>query len=245
MPSFPSDFTRECPPSLLILQGNALLSCRKADATLAASALAPATDWGDISDPWGNIHPEWKSPVGARLADAMHALGYSGTAAPHRSPAAIAATAVHATSAGAAAGAAGTERTAAAAGYDVVVRFNAAVTMTPPVVRGDIGVPGIIPSAATGGCQVATDARFGRTETGQCMWFDVDGRNVTSGVTVDAGGLLVTVPLGAAAPPKQIKYGWGSWPVAMLWGIDGGLPASAFFLNVDAKPSLTTAPATN
>ena len=194
---------------------------RKADAAIAASALAPATDWGDINDPWGDIHPEWKSPVGARLADAMYAVGY-GAAVPHRSPAAIAASAV--------------QWATTAAGYDVVVRFDAAVTMTPPVVSGDIGVPGIVPSAATGGCQIATDPRFGRTETGQCMWFDIDGRNVTSGITVGASGLTVTVPLGAATPPKQIKYGWGSWPVAMLWSVDGGLPASAFFLNVEAAP---------
>jgi len=191
---------------------------RKADAALAASALTPATDWGDIADPFGNIHPEWKSPVGARLADAMHALAYGGTAAPHRSPTATVATAVPAT----------------AAGFDVVVRFDAAVTMTPPVVGGEIGVPGIVPSAATGGCQIAADSRFEPQQMGQCMWFDVDGRNITSGIKVDAGGLSITVPLGAAAPPKQIKYGWGSWPVAMLWGVDGGLPASAFFLNVAA-----------
>ena len=67
------------------------------------------------------------------------------------------------------------------------------------------------------------------------MWFDVDGRNISTGLVVDASGLTIRVPVPTMqqAPPKQIKYGWGDWPIAMLWGADSGLPASSFYLNVE------------
>ena len=39
-------------------------------------AMAAAYDYGDVGSPLGNIHPEYKAPVGQRLCLAARALAY-------------------------------------------------------------------------------------------------------------------------------------------------------------------------
>ena len=217
---------------------------RHALTVLPASAMASATDWGDIRCPYGSIHPEWKSPIGARAATAAAALVYGDKAASYKNPAATVAKAVPR---------ALTVRTrtllqqaqstadqhvlhphptpAAEVVYDVHITFDMAVTTIPPVVTGAIGLPSLIPSAASAGCQ---PAQGGAGRAAICMWFDVDGTNITAVAmdTGDATNRTVIVHAGTTGVPRQIKYGWADWPVAMLWSVEGGLPASAFYVNV-------------
>ena len=49
-------------------------------------AMAAAYDYGDYTSPLGNIHPEYKGPVGKRLSYAARALAYGETSLAYKNP---------------------------------------------------------------------------------------------------------------------------------------------------------------
>ena len=88
---------------------------------------------------------------------------------------------------------------------------------------------GRLPSAATEGCQPNHTLSGGRK---QCAWFEVDGANTTEITAVTNDPTTLLLKWGKATKPRQIQYAWGNFPVAMVWGEEGGLPASPFYLNI-------------
>ena len=192
-------------------------SAQAAALALPAVAMASAIDWGDMLSPNGNIHPRWKAPVGARLAQGMAALAY-GYPAAYKAPIIVSAASVPRASAGAGAG---------AQGFDVNITFDMAVTLVPPVERMP-PIAGVVPAAVTNGCEPSA-LGYGST---QCASFAVDGRNATSVTTANgravSNSLLVHVSGGSAVAPTTVSYLQANWPVALVWSHAGGLPASPF-----------------
>jgi hypothetical protein len=67
---------------------------------------------------------------------------------------------------------------------------------------------------------------------GQCAWFEVDGLNITAVTAAADDPTVLVLTWGKAAKPRQVQYAWGNFPVAMVWGKEGGLPASPFYINI-------------
>lgn len=182
---------------------------------LPGVGMASAIDWGDMASPNGDIHPRWKSPVGARLGLAMAALAYS-TAAVNSSfynPTAISATVIYRP---------GTKL------FDVRVTFNAAVTVVPPI---GVGGQPVAPSSATLGCQPLIKRK---PYTG-CAGFEVDTVPAdkflkVSGDPQDPTVLIVAA--GSATPPTSVAYLNANWPVAIVWEAKTAVPVSPFTLAV-------------
>lgn len=179
---------------------------------LPATAMVSAVDWGDIACPRGNIHPRWKAPIGARLALAAAALVYNESSAAHAGPKVVEAIA---------------ERRRGSPLFDIRITFDKPVTLVPPQGVGGLIPTFPVPSSASAGCQPTL-----KNQTAQCAWFEVDGlthKNATQNKD-DTKALLLHV--GSTQAPRQVQYAWGNWPVATVWGVDGGLPAVPFYVNV-------------
>jgi len=152
--------------------------------------------------PWGSVHPRHKQLPGARLAYGALAQVY-GQAVPYVGPTAAAAT-----------------------GSSVGTALSVSVSFLASTVAG-------------GG--LAFQPSHCPTELGvpvaQCAWFSIagsDGKLYNATAAITGGGTtldLSAIAAAAGVTPVAASYGYGTWPIAVLYATNG-LPATPFNVSV-------------
>ena len=171
---------------------------------------------GDSKSPLGNIHPEYKAPVGQRLAWGARAMAY-GEKLPYTNPRLLSATV-------------GAARTSNGSYY---LRSGSSGSST---VTLKFDVPVEVRSGHVGRFDASIKAY-------SFAWLSINGANATLKAT-PAGEVEATVPAaagaatlleGGSAPPMMVEYLQGDWPVPAIYAQGSGVPG------LPAAPFITAA----
>lgn len=173
---------------------------------------ASGVDIGDSTGPFTSIHPRAKRVVGARLARAALNLHYGRADVAWRGP---------------------TFRSQAAEQAGGVVTVRVALDNVPTtlaLLQADM--PGATPF-----CQARGGAVVAPAGPQQCAWFTIFGGggealNATGvALSADKKGLVLTAE-GSINGFQSTQFGWGVWPVNMVYSAEG-LPLEPWWCNAE------------
>jgi len=173
---------------------------------------ASGVDIGDVSSPYGSIHPRAKRAVGTRLANAALALNYGKTEIAWKGP---------------------TYKSISTEWSNGAITAN--VTFDNVVTTLRLLDPPMIPS--TPYCQ-AIKGSIVAPDPSKCAWFTLfgDAGEVFNATTVtltdDLKGIVLIAPAADKANIIATSFGWGNWPVNMVYTSEG-LPLEPWWCNVE------------
>ena len=173
---------------------------------------ASGVDIGDVSSPYGSIHPRAKRAVGNRLANAALALNYGKTEIPWKSP---------------------SYRSISTHVENGVVTANVTLDNVPTSLT--LLDPPMIPTSPY--CQAVKGGVVAPDPTA-CAWFTLFGDageviNATSvTLTDDQKGLVLSANVSNKPNIIATSFGYGNWPVNMIYSNEG-LPLEPWWCNVE------------